>query len=231
MDLLSNKTKIELHYFFNDESHSMDAGIRLKCETELLSLVREIANYLEIEISIETEGHYEGGLREVWTILGENHKQLSVVLLFLTLIYQVIPIDQTTKRLERKKIELEIKKLEKELGIENNPTVIKNEGIDSKNSKILKHRSSFFQTLLTYSKVTEITSSALDKNNKPIGKPKKITRSQFPDFVIEEQVLTEIDEKAIITLISVVLVKGKHKWKGYYNNEPIDLYIPRNTVQ
>lgn len=173
MDQLSNNTKIELHYFFNDESHSMDAGIRLKCETELLSLVREIANYLEVEISIETEGHHEGGLREVWNIIGENHKQLSVVLLFLTLIYQVIPIDQTTKRLERKKIELEIKKLEKELGIESDPTAIKNEGIDSKNSKILKHRSSFFQTLLTYPKVTEITSSALDKNNKPIGKPKK----------------------------------------------------------
>lgn len=61
--------------------------------------------------------------------------------------------------------------------------------------------------------------------------PKKITRSQFSDFVIEEQVLTEVDDKATITLISVVLVKGKHKWKGYYKNEPIDFYMQDSSFK
>lgn len=48
--------KLELHYFFYDiDSHSMDANLRNACEKELLALFAECASILGVNYKIESE--------------------------------------------------------------------------------------------------------------------------------------------------------------------------------
>ena len=54
---------IELHYWFNDDTHTMNAIVFNKCEYNLLGIVNELAAKLKIEIEIETEPLANGGLR------------------------------------------------------------------------------------------------------------------------------------------------------------------------
>ena len=69
MPILKGDT-IELHYWFNDDSHTMNAIVFNKCEYEFLGIVKEIAQKLKIELDVETEPLQEGGLR---TVLGRKH--------------------------------------------------------------------------------------------------------------------------------------------------------------
>ncbi len=64
--------KLELHYYLNNESHSMNAFIRNECEKEILIILKEIITNLNILIEIESEAYTEGGLRQVWKFLGTN---------------------------------------------------------------------------------------------------------------------------------------------------------------
>ena len=58
-----NWNTIELHYWFNDESHTMNAIVLNKCEYEFLGIAKEIAQTLKVDLEIETEPLGEGGLR------------------------------------------------------------------------------------------------------------------------------------------------------------------------
>jgi len=54
--------KIELHYFFRDSSHRMNAFTRNYCEKEILLIFKEVSQILNIEIELEAEALKEGGL-------------------------------------------------------------------------------------------------------------------------------------------------------------------------
>ena len=71
--------KLELHYWFNDNSHSMDACILNNCERELLGLIVEVANILNVEIIIESEALGEGGLRQIFKVIKKNEKKNAVI--------------------------------------------------------------------------------------------------------------------------------------------------------
>lgn len=60
---ISNASKLELHYFLQDNAHKMDAIVRNKCEHELLEIVKEITQSLGVELTIESEAFIEGGLK------------------------------------------------------------------------------------------------------------------------------------------------------------------------
>ena len=87
MDVVS---KLELHYYFQDSSHSMDAYIRNKCEAELLALIKEVSAITGLDVSLDAEALREGGLRNVWKVLGKNSTQILVIIAILTLILQII---------------------------------------------------------------------------------------------------------------------------------------------
>ena len=108
--ILSQAAKFELHYYFADQSHSMNALTRNKCEHELLQIINEVAYLLGVRVEIDVEALQEGGIREVWDFIGENSSQLTVLLLLLTFIVTCIP--DSNKKLEG----LQIK--ETELSIE-----------------------------------------------------------------------------------------------------------------
>ena len=64
--------KIELHYFFSDESHSMNALVRNKCEHNLLGILKERSTVLNARLNVETEAYTEGGLKERFVLLSNS---------------------------------------------------------------------------------------------------------------------------------------------------------------
>ena len=83
---METANKLELHYYFNDNSHTMDALIRNKCEAELLALINEVKNSLGFDFSLDAEALREGGLVNKWKALGENQAQIQIILTIILII-------------------------------------------------------------------------------------------------------------------------------------------------
>ena len=61
--------KLELRYYFNDKSNYMDAMIKHRSEKEVLSLVRTLADMLDIKMTVYCESFaQQEGFREIWSV-------------------------------------------------------------------------------------------------------------------------------------------------------------------
>lgn len=229
--------KLELHYYFeeSDDSHTMNAFVRNRCEFELLQIYTELQKELELDVKIETEAFEEGGLTELWSFLADNAIQITLLLTALSQVLSRVPLRKS--KLEKKDLKLSIeerklniKALKRELK-EKEPEQITIQNLNliiDSNPKILKHLSNYFKQLYNYPKVKKISTTILSNNNTKIEEPKFISRTDFDKFIIESDELgSEIDENATIEIISPVLKKGKYKWKGVYNKigEAVDFYM------
>ena len=229
--------KLELHYYFeeSDDSHTMNAFVRNRCEFELLQIYTELQKELELDVKIETEAYEEGGLTELWSFLADNAIQITLLLTALSQVLSRVPLRKS--KLEKKDLKLSIeerklniKALKRELK-EKEPEQITIQNLNliiDSNPKILKHLSNYFKQLYNYPKVKKISTTILSNNNTKIEEPKFISRTDFDKFIIESDELgSEIDENATIEIISPVLKKGKYKWKGVYNKigEAVDFYM------
>jgi hypothetical protein len=124
---LLNANTLELHYWFNDQTHTMDAFVQNKCECELLAIIGEIAKVFEVEIEVETIPLAEGGLiRWFKLFLRKDKKQIVITALITALATNVIftPIGTSLSEISKQLIEKifedeEIKTLEKEILREN----------------------------------------------------------------------------------------------------------------
>lgn len=224
--------KFELHYYLANESHVMDALIRNKCEAEVLAIIAEISELLGIEVNIETGAYQEGGLKEIWDFIGRNDKQLTLLVLMLTLILTRVPLtdpeqDALTKEatkltIEEKKFSIEKLKRELRTGEVSNATKDAAANAISDNLKIAARKSNFYKNLDGYEKVTGVGMLPLNKNNQPVAEEKYIPRSAFKNFILFSNNLpTEVAENAQIEIISPVLKEGNYKWKGMYQDTPI----------
>lgn len=81
---LLNANTLELHYWFNDQTHTMDAFVQNKCERELLAIIGEIAKVFEVEIEIETIPLAEGGLIRWFKLLLKNDKKNVIITALIT---------------------------------------------------------------------------------------------------------------------------------------------------
>lgn len=131
---------IELHYRFNDDSHTMDAFLQHKCEGKFLLLIKTITKICRANVKIEIEPRLEGGLLNRYRIKDEKIKKKkgtlsdSVKVALLTsvflapttvvvngineLIKSVISEkmkDSEKENLEKEKLRLEIEKLRLEI--------------------------------------------------------------------------------------------------------------------
>lgn len=92
--------------------------------------------------------------------------------------------------------------------------------------KIRKHKSNFYSYLMSYSKVSKISTKGLSENNEEIISEKTVERKDFYKFILQtDELSAEIDEQAVIEIISPVLKSGNYKWKGLYDSEPISFYM------
>jgi len=137
---LLNANTLELHYWFNEQSHSMDAVVQNKCERELLAIIEEIAKVFDVEVLIETVPLAEGGIiRWFKLLLKKDSKHVIITALVTALATGVIitPVGTSLSEIGKQLIEKifedkETKKLEKEILKEN----LKNLEQDTKNKDL-----------------------------------------------------------------------------------------------
>ncbi len=120
---ITNNEKLELHYyFFDEESHTMNAIVRNRCEHEILLMVGTISKELGIEIKIESEPKKDGGLIDIYNFIcsAEGAGIMSLTALVITILEKTLPkkpnkktildIEEQKLRIENEKLELQLKK-------------------------------------------------------------------------------------------------------------------------
>jgi len=221
---LINANTVELHYWLNDGTHSMDAFIQNKCEYEFLGILKEIISVFDAEIIVETEPLADGGIIRWFKIISKKGKQEIKIGVITGVLIAVIATPITTSLsksievvIEKITEDSELKDLEKEnlrLEIE-----LKRQEIE-KNNTIAKKKSNFYETLEKYPKVIEISVSVEDNNNNKIFEESIIKREDYKQHILISDILEPIEiDNAIIEIISPVLKKGDYKWRGIYEGE------------
>lgn len=229
---MDEANKLELHYYFDDESHDIDAITRNKCEAELLAIISEVATLLDVNTKLITEIPLEGGFRDKWKALGDNSQQLQVILMavgLLTTIYFTYDPegDARTKELEQLQIQelkIKLKKMGSSDDISEIAKVVANKV--SKSLKVTKRKSNFYTHLNNDPKIKSISITPLDNKDSPITQENIIERKKFREFILSTNKLrAEEDDNAQIELISPVLKDGNYKWKGIYKDQTISFYM------
>jgi hypothetical protein len=224
--------KLELHYYFDNTSHSMDAFLRNKCEAEVLAVFQEIADTLGIQIVVESVAYREGGLKEIWQFLGKNKDQLTLLIAIIVLILSRFPPsnseqDKLTKEVTRLTIEekmLNIEKLKRELhsgSLQSNAVESASSAIDG-SLKVATRKSNFYKNLIGYKRVTGIGLTPLTKDSMPTEIEKFIDRSDFNKFILlTDKLPVLVVEDATIEIVAPVLKEGNYHWRGIYEGTPI----------
>ena len=70
---------LELHYWFNDNTHTMDAFIQNKCERDFLDIINEVAKTFDIAIIVETEPLSEGGIKRWFKVISKNENSKAII--------------------------------------------------------------------------------------------------------------------------------------------------------
>lgn len=229
--------QLELHYYLDQGSHSIDAVLRNKCEAELLAIFQEIASTLDLDIEIESCARREGGVKEWWKFIGTNNNQIALLLVLVSIALTRIPVTDTEKdALDKRVAELTIE--EKTLAIEEKRLAIakiKKEAmagaieektlenatqLTEKNLKIQVRKSNFYRNLSSCDKVSGVGFVPLDQFNSAVGTERRVSKSEFKNFVLFSTDLPiEKNESAKIEIVSPVLIEGNFRWKGFLNEE------------
>ena len=206
--------KFQVHYYFDDESHSMNAFVRNRAEKDLLEAVKRVAELLEVPVEIETEAYQQGGLVEVLFIgwLGKE-----VVKFFSPAINDILKYHFTKSKTDDAIKEETLKGLQLD-------NAIKEIDYNNKLEKALedkvvrRHVSNYYTRIIGYEKVEKIGF----KNLSISSDEAVIPRSKFKDFIlVDDKTVTE-DNDAEIEIISPVLKEGTFSWRGRYKEDRID---------
>ncbi|WP_343698182.1 hypothetical protein [Flavobacterium sp.] len=250
---------LELHYWFNDDSHSMNAFVQNKCEHEFLGILKEIADTFEVEIIIETEPFGEGGLLRrfnIFTLSTENKNALKLTIVSaLVLGIFVTPIatgvlkttehiidkifeDEELKEIEKNKSKSEIEKNNAETEKIKAETENLKLDAEAKRQKLLKStvikkkRSNFYEALEKDPKVNQFSIQAKNSTSTSGFEEMFIIKSNFKEFIlVTDDLETEKIDNAIIEIITPVLKKGKYRWIGIYNGEPHSFNMKSNEFK
>lgn len=222
-----NQGKFCIHYWLNDNSHNMDAAIQNICEREYLGLVRDIAKELGIELIIETGPFENGGLIRWFIIVLKNESKNAPistgVLVALLVAIIATPIgkmgekivekifeDKELSDLQKRKVKLEVQKLESDSIANFQKTLIK------------KKKSNFYESLSKEKKIERVSYYAATSDNQRIGSERFVSKNEFKDYLLTtDDVDPLIIESAEIEIIAPVLKKGKYKWLGLYSGKSI----------
>lgn len=113
MEVIEKSDRLEFHYFFKNESHTIDSILRNECEKEILYIYKEIASTLGLQLNLETLPSEEGGFKETWKFLGKNSAQITLIISIAAIIISRFPVENkelTKLQIENLKLDNEIKK-------------------------------------------------------------------------------------------------------------------------
>lgn len=222
---------IELHYWLNDGSHTMDAYIFNRCEHEFLGIINEVTTKLKIQVDVEVEPLGEGGIRAWFKFAKKNEKAIKVAFL-VYLLTQVLltPLTTALEYTTQKALEYIFEDRElKELLEEKKKEELKQEIIKIKaeterlcdsidENKIKKKRSNYYEEASKCRKIEKITVNATDADKTPDLISHDILATEFKQYIMTSDDLEpDCDDNATIEIISPVLKKGKYQWLGIYS--------------
>ncbi len=239
IDLFSMISKLQLHYWFSDKTHTMDALVCNKCERELLELIKAVAKLSGVSIKMETEPSGKGGLKSWLTIAAKSPKKTPVfkIALVNTLVAACIatPNDATSQAITTDLIDQLLKENEidseqsHEDALQLKSAAIRLFPLLDQDGVIKKRRSNFYDLLRKYQKVKNISVALTDAAKKPLIEELVVARDSFKNFIIHSNaVAPQVIEQAQIEIISPVLTRGKHKWRGVYNGSGISFVMKSN---
>jgi hypothetical protein len=237
MNLIEKSDSLQFHYYFKDESHTIDSIVRNECEKEILYIFKEISASLGLELYLESSPTEEGGFKETWKFIGKNSGQIALIVSVSALILSRFPAENkklTQLQIENLELDNELKRKELEkLNLEfiqdsdeiTEKTLVDSVELVNKNYKISWRKSNLYKKLNNYSKIDSIEVLRLQKE-KPVGSARKIPRNSFSKFILRSDELPILEiEKATIDVISPAFKSGKFRWKGFYNNEIINFLM------
>lgn len=237
-DVFHRISKLQFHYWFSDKTHTMDALVYNKCERELLELTRAVSKLCGVSIKMETEPSGKGGLKTWLTLLPKTPRKtpaLKVALVQVGVALQLtapsnnisesidallanLLADQEGEELPRELREQAITQLRQEC--------LRLQPYLEQNSVVRKRKSNFYTLLQKYSKVKSFSVALADDGRKPIAAEQQVMREAFKAFTIKSNaVAPQLIEQAQVEIISPVLVKGNHKWRGMYQGGPISFVM------
>lgn len=227
--------KLELRYYFNDKSGYMDAQIRHRCEKEVLSMIRMLADMLDVRMTVYSEPAVAEGFKEIWAVAGESTRSISILLnLFMQILARPSlsggrPVADRTPD-EEERMQREIAVLRRSLKLKSPSANLPRQLVDLLITmpKFCKYKSNFYEALRGYPKVTKITMRELNENNRSRSGSLEVKREKFDAYILRSDDLPPVkDNKATIEIISPVLKDSRYKWKGIYNKggETIDFYM------
>jgi hypothetical protein len=230
--------KLQFHYWFSDKSHTMDALIHNKCERELLELTKAVAKICGVNVKMETEPSGKGGLKSWLTIKAKSPKKTAPAKIALvnTVVAAcvVTPGQASMSEMGNALLDSLADKVSEEARkeqLQKDIHVLKIEFANllpslDQSSVVKKRRSTFYDLLRKYQKVKSISVALTDETKKPITEEQLVAREEFKAFIVSSNtVAPQVVENAEIEIISPVLMKGKHKWRGMYKGEPISFVM------
>lgn len=237
MNLIEKSNSLQFHYYFRDNSHSIDSILRNECEKEIIYIFKEISETLGLQLELETLPTEEGGFKETWRFLGKNSAQISLIVSIAAIVISRFPTENkelTTLQIENLKLDNELKRKELErLNLEflqdndkiNQETVIDSVELVNKNYKVSWRKSNLYKKLNSYQKVDYIEVVRF-QDEKPIGTIRKVTKNEFSKFILRSDEIPKLElENAKIDVISPTIKRGKFRWKGFYDNNIINFLM------
>ena len=233
-DLFGMISKLQFHYWFSDKTHTMDALVHNKCERELLELTKAVAKLCGVAIKMETEPSGKGGLKS-WLTLSAKSPQKTPppkIALVNTIVAASVStpnntsaqvaidtcLDKLLDEARRKSLQQDILQLKAAAANLLSPL--------DQDTVIKKRRSNFYDLLRKYQKVKSISVTLTDEAKKPLTEELRVDREDFKNFIVQSNaVAPQMVEQAQIEIISPVLMKGKHKWRGMYNGMAISFVM------
>jgi hypothetical protein len=237
MELIEKSNRLQFHYFFKDNSHSIDSILRNECEKEILYIFKEVSLTLGLNLNIESLPTEEGGFKETWKFLGKNSAQITLIASVAAIIISRFPAENkelTNLQIENLKLDNELKRKDLEkLNLDflqsdedlNKTTIIDSVALVNKNYKISWRKSNLYKKLNSYQKIDSIEILRYE-DEKPVGKPRKTPKHDFSKFILQNDDLPKLElENSVIDVISPAIKRGKWSWKGFYNNEIISFLM------
>ena len=238
-DLMTEEiTTLQIHYYFNDDSHSINTFVKNKVEKALLDCVKRIGEISDTQINVETQIYKEGGFIETFELVVKSLQTAPIntivvsTLPFLSfaingVIQHHFTVDHKKQQLEREKLGAEIESIKLDntkKKLDNNEKELTHKIEEDK--KCTRYVSMFYSEIQCYEKITKVGFSCLKGDPEIV-----IERSDFSKFILDENKSLEEDDDAFIEIISPVLEEAKYKWKGKYKNEVINFSMGDNKFK
>lgn len=216
MENNENQIILNIHYYLQNNSHSMDMSIRNKMDKHIFNILQEISSACEIQIQLETLAYEEGGLMEkiIITCVDKAVTGLGQLIMYF------LSGEHKRNKLKTKIMEVQLEKSIIEKDIAKNHLDMSNLAKENleKNTKLNKNLSSYYKAAKEYPKIEQIGYKTDYTQNEKI-----VFRDKFEDFILKNQEVVETEKEVKIEIISPILQnKTRYKWKGIYNNQIID---------